>query len=144
MAAPYTTWLPVDAGADMWELVPAPHEQLRNLQFSFVRAGHDPVLLDACRARIDALVGGASEVSADGSMSDARRAAVGFAEQFVLDPRGVTDAQAAELHRLFPAPQLAALTTAVATFDALARVKTVLADPGGTAASIDLSLDEED
>ena len=144
MAAPYTTWLPVDAGADMWELVPAPHEQLRNLQFSFVRAGLDPALLDACRARIDALVGGASEVSADRSMSDARRAAVGFAEQFVLDPRGVTDAQAAELHRLFPAPQLAALTTAVATLDAVARVKAVLADPAGTPASVDVPFGGED
>ena len=143
MAAPYTTWLPVDAGADMWELVPAPHEQLRNLQFSFVRAGLDPALLDACRARIDALVGGAPDVTTDPSLSDAERAAVGFAEQFVLDPRGVTDAQAEELHRLFADSQLAALTTAVATFDAVARVKTVLADPGGTAASIDLSVDEE-
>jgi hypothetical protein len=144
VAAPYTTWLPVDAGTDVWDLVPAPHQYLRELHASLVRAGLDPALLEACRTRIDALVGCEARVSSDGSMSDATRAAVGFAEQFVLDPRGVTDAQADELHRLFPAPQLAALTTAVATFDAVARVKAVLADPAGTPASVDVLLDEED
>ena len=127
----------------------------------------DPIVLELCRLRVAQLLGCATEQQVryapsrdagltesqiaalprwpdDTRFSEAQRAALAFAEQFVLDPRGVTDAQAAELHRLFPAPQLAALTTAVATFDALARVKTVLADPGGTAASIDLSLDEED
>ena len=142
MAAPFTTWLPVEAGAEVWDLVPAPHRQLRDLQSSLVRAGLDPVLLERCRARIDALVGGAG-VTTYGPMSDAERAAVGFAEQFVLDPRGVTDAQAEELHRLFPDPQLAALTTAVATFDAVARVTAVLADPAGTPARVDVPLDEE-
>ena len=144
MAAPYTTWLPVDAGAGVWDLVPAPHQQLLDLHASLVRSGLDPSLLDACWTRIDVLVGGAPDVTTDPSMSDAERAAVGFAEQFVRDPRGVTDAQAEDLHRLFPAAQLAALTTAVATFDAVARVKAVLADPAGTTASIDLSLDQED
>jgi alkylhydroperoxidase family enzyme len=145
VAAPYTTWLPVDAGADVWDLLPAPHQQLRALQASFVRAGLDPGLLESCRTHMDALVGGRpSPVTVNGSMSDVERAAVGFAEQFVLDPRGVTDAQTDELHRLFPAQQLAALTTAVATFDAMARVKAVLADPAGTPASVDLPLVEED
>jgi alkylhydroperoxidase family enzyme len=145
VAASYTTWLPVDAGADVLGLLPAPHQQLRALQASFVRAGLDPALLESCRTHMDALVRGApSPVTANGSMSDGERAAVGFAEQFVLDPRGVTDAQVDELHRLFPAPQLAALTTAVATFDAVARVKAVLADPAGTPARVDLPLAEEE
>jgi alkylhydroperoxidase family enzyme len=144
VAASYTTWLPVDAGADVWDLVPVPHQHLQELHASLVRAGLDPTLLEACRTRIDALVGGVSTGTAHGSMSDSERAAVGFAEQFVLDPRGVTHAQAAELHRLFPAPQLAALTTAVATLDAVARVKAVLADPAGTPASVDVPFGGED
>ena len=143
MAAPYTTWLPVDAGAGVWDLVPAPHQQLLDLHASLVRSGLDPSLLDACWTRIDVLVGGAPDVTTDPSMSDAERAAVGFAEQFVLDPRGVSDAQAEELHRLFADSQLAALTTAVATFDAVARVTAVLADPAGTPARVDVPLDEE-
>jgi len=51
----------------------------------------------------------------------------------------VTDEQAAALHRVCTPGQLAALTTAVATFDALARVRAVLASAGGTPASIDLT-----
>jgi len=50
----------------------------------------------------------------------------------------VTDADAAALHTLFTPEQLAALTTALATFDALARVRVVLRSPAGTAASIDI------
>jgi alkylhydroperoxidase family enzyme len=143
VAAPFTTWLPVEAGAEVWDLVPAPHRQLRELQSSLVRAGLDQALLERCRARIEALVGG-GPMTTEGPLSDAERAALGFAEQFVLDPRGVTDGQAEELHRLFPDPQLAALTTAVATFDAVARVTAVLADPAGTPARVGVPLDEED
>jgi len=101
-------------------------------------AGVDPTLLERCRARAEAIIGGRTTDDPDAS-SEADRAAVAFAEQYVIDPHGVTDAQAEELHRLFTPPQLAALTTALATFDALARVRTVLVSRSGTPASIDVS-----
>ena len=57
------------------------------------------------------------------------RAALGFAEQFVLDPHGCTDEQMRALQSYFTGPQLATLTTAVAVFDALARVRAALSLP---------------
>ncbi len=142
--ATYTTWLPVEPGADVWDLIAAPHQQLRALHASFAAAGLDGALLERCRARITGLVTGGPSDPGDAPTSEAERVAVDFAEQFVLDPRGLTDAQVGDLHRVFPAPQLAALTTAVATFDAVSRVQAVLADPSGTPASIAVPFEQED
>jgi hypothetical protein len=137
---PFTTWLPVPPGTDVWDLLPAPSEHLHALHAELAQADLEPSMLERCRARMEALVRGEGDPTAGEATSDAERAAIGFAEQFVLDPRGVTDAQAEELHRLFTPPQLAALTTAVATFDAVARVRAVLADPAGVPATIAVPL----
>jgi alkylhydroperoxidase family enzyme len=53
-------------------------------------------------------------------------AALAFAEQYVLDPGGMTDERAAELNELFTEPELTALTFTVAVYDAMARVRLVL------------------
>jgi hypothetical protein len=134
----FTTWLPVDAEADVLDLVPGAAEALRALYASLWTAGVDPALVERCRARTNAVVEGRTR-DESATLGEADRAALAFTEQYVLDPHGVTDAQAEELHRFFTAPQLAALTTALATFDALARVRTVLGSRSGTPASIDVS-----
>jgi hypothetical protein len=134
----YTTWLPVETESGVWDLVPGAAEALRALYASLWASGVDAALLERCRARAEAVIEGRAS-DEPGTLSDADRAALAFAEQYVLDPHGVTDAQTEELHRFFTAPQLAALTTALATFDALARMRTVLGSRSGTPASIDLS-----
>jgi len=55
------------------------------------------------------------------------RACLGFAEQFVLDPHGMTDAAFAELRRLLDARAIATLALAVATFDATTRFAVAMA-----------------
>jgi hypothetical protein len=149
-----TTWLPSSAGAgtatsDLLALLPAGHAELRALYDGLWDAGVDPVTLDLCRLRMSMLIIPGADpgppdsraVAAgldDELLSDlahwptsdrfeaARRAAIGFAEQYVLDPHGFTDGDAAAMHEHFTPPQLATLTTAVATFDALARVRALL------------------
>jgi alkylhydroperoxidase family enzyme len=53
-------------------------------------------------------------------------AALAFAEQYVMDPSGITDSQADGLNGLFSEPELTALTFAVAVYDAMGRVRLVL------------------
>jgi alkylhydroperoxidase family enzyme len=55
------------------------------------------------------------------------RAALAFTEQFVIDPSGVTDDDAARWRRELTDAELTALTTAVAVFDALGRAQIALA-----------------
>src|SRR5262245_41748697 len=58
--------------------------------------------------------------------SDAERACLGYAEQFVLDAHGVTDAQAAEVTAHLTAAGLVALTEALALFEGFARFRLIL------------------
>jgi len=134
----YATWLPLEPGADVWDLIPGARDALRALYASLWQAGIDGELLERCRRRADALIDGLPTED-DTDCSERDRAALGFVEQYVIDPHGVTDAQAETLHGLFTAEELAALTTALATFDALARVRTVLGAVAGTPASIDIT-----
>jgi alkylhydroperoxidase family enzyme len=113
-------------------------------------AGVDAVTLELCRLRMASLIGSAADLAArepravaagltedvvdalpswpsSERFTDAQRAALGFAEQYVIDAHGFTDDDMARMHEHFTDPQLAALTTACATFDALARARTVLA-----------------
>jgi alkylhydroperoxidase family enzyme len=124
--------------------------QLRDLYDELWDSGVDPVTLELCRLRMATLIGSADDMAmrepravaaglAEETVEDlpgwptsdrfteAQRCALGFAEQYVIDAHGFTDDDMALMHEHFTDPQLATLTTACATFDALARVRTVLA-----------------
>ena len=58
--------------------------------------------------------------------TEAQRAAVGYAEQYALDPHGLRDSDFEALHEYFADAQLATLTLAVAMYDALARFSVAL------------------
>ena len=86
--------------------------------------GLDPGLLEICAARIDQMISGGALAASP--QNDRERVVLAFTEQYVLDAHGVTDELCAELNAHLSAPELAALTTAIATFEALARSRTVL------------------
>jgi alkylhydroperoxidase family enzyme len=131
--AAFPTWLPVAAEraqpVDVFALLPAGAAELDELYAQLWDRGVDDVTLQVCRARITTMVTGTPVETAPAPETDAQRAAVGFAEQFVLDPHGCTDEQMRALQTYFTGPQLATLTTAIAVFDALARVRAVLSVP---------------
>jgi alkylhydroperoxidase family enzyme len=101
-----------------------------------LRRTNDPVLLDLCRLRLGQLAGRELEPRdapaekvvvlrqwpTAPAFSDAERALLDFCEHYAIDAHSVTDAQAARLHEHFDEPTLAALTTGIAVYDALARV----------------------
>ena|SRR5579862_1423990 len=146
--APVSTWLPGTDG-DLFGLIPEAYGQLGVLYAGLWDAGVDPITLELCRLRVATLIGSAADLAvrdpravaaglaedvvealaswtSSPLITDAQRAVLAFAEQYVLDAHGVTDAEAAALHVHFSPAQLATLTTALAVFDALARVRTVL------------------
>ena len=86
--------------------------------------GLDPGLLELCRARIEQMIGGGALAASP--RDDREKVVLAFTEQYVLDAHGVTDELCAELNAHLSAPELAALTTAIATFEALARSRAVL------------------
>ena len=127
----FPTWLPVAADesqpVDVFARLPAgADELLEELYAQLWDRGVDHATLDRCRARITTMLTGTLIDPDLEPETDAQRAAVAFAEQFVLDPHGCTDDQMRGLQNYFTGPQLATLTTAIAVFDALARVHAVL------------------
>jgi len=130
---PFPTWLSTaDDGAravDGFALLTAGAAELDDLYAQLWDGGVDHATLDLCRARVTTMVTGRPTEPAHPPTTDAQRAAIGFAEQFVLDPHGCTDEQMRALQTHFTGPQLATLTTAIAVFDALARARAVLALP---------------
>jgi hypothetical protein len=112
-------------------------------------AAVDPDVLELCRLRVIRLVGGDEDASlrdepVAGATLDApklaalsawptsslftpcERACLEFAEQFVMDPHGVSEAQAAAVSAHLGAPGLVALTEALALFEGFARVGAML------------------
>ena len=86
--------------------------------------GLNSELLELCAARVEQMVGGGPPAR---SPQDGREKVVlAFTEQYVLDAHGVTDEMCAELNAHLSPPELAALTTALAAFEALARSRTAL------------------
>ena len=65
--------------------------------------------------------------------TEAQRAAVGYAEQYALDPHGLRDSDFDALHAYFTDAQLATLTLAVAMYDAL---RALLRRAGGLMARV--------
>ncbi len=112
---------------------------LEDLVNALNQVGLDPNLLDLCAARIRQMVGAeVLETNTSSAMNDEEpapvraaddrreRAVLAFTEQYVLDAHGVTDELCAELNACLSPPELAALTTAIATFEALARSRVAL------------------
>jgi alkylhydroperoxidase family enzyme len=115
----------------------------------------DPVVLELCRLRVAGLVGCRSELAVrsrpavDAGMSEetvgdlarwtssdaydeTARACLGFTEQFVVDPAGVTAADRGRVRAAVGFPRLVGLAQAVAAFDGFDRFRLVLGIGGGT------------
>ena len=125
------TWLREEApGADpldrVFGLRPNAYARFRELLDGLPDGGVDAVTLDACRSRIDALLRFGPDPTTALDLSEAQRAAVGYAEQYALDPHGLRDVDFEALHAYFADAQLATLTLAVAMYDALARFSVAL------------------
>jgi alkylhydroperoxidase family enzyme len=148
------TWLPETAdGATPLDrcfgLRPVAYERFRELYGGLWDPAVVPArVLELCRLRIATQLGCEAErairyedaapalpeadVTAlprwpvDDRFSAAERAAVAFAEQYVMHPHGLTDEHFAELHRHYDEPALATLSLAVAMFDALTRFRLAL------------------
>jgi alkylhydroperoxidase family enzyme len=125
------TWLREEApGATALDRVfglrPNAYARFRELLDALPAGGVDEVTLDACRARIVALLQFEPDPTTALALNDAQRAAVGYAEQYALDPHGLRDSDFDALHAYFTDAQLATLTLAVAMYDALARFSVAL------------------
>ncbi|MDQ1477010.1 MAG: hypothetical protein QOE62_2239 [Actinomycetota bacterium] len=125
------TWLLAEAaGATALDRVfglrPNAYARFTELLDALPAGGVDESTLDACRARIDALVRFEPDPTTALDLDDAQRAAVGYAEQYALDPHGLRDSDFDTLHAYFTDAQLATLTLAVAMYDALARFSVAL------------------
>ena len=125
------TWLREEApGASpldrVFGLRPGAYATFCDLLAALHGGGIDDVTLAACGARIDALLRLESDPTAVMELTQSQRAAVGYAEQYALDPHGLRDRDFEALHVYFSDAQLATLTLAVAMFDARARLSVAL------------------
>jgi alkylhydroperoxidase family enzyme len=141
------TWLPAVAPgasslARVFGLCPAAYARFRELDVAlWDPAVLDPVLLELCQLRVTALIGGhaeprgaatAEQVAAlpawptSPRFGPVARAALAFAERFVLDPHAVIDDDFAALRAHLDAPAIATLVLGIAVFDATARFTAAL------------------
>jgi hypothetical protein len=125
------TWLRAEvAGATpvdrIFGLRPNAYARFTELLDALPSGGVEATTLAACRARIDALLRLGPDPTAGLDLDAAQRAAVGYAEQYALDPHGLRDSDFDALHEHFTDAQLATLTLAVAMYDALARFTVAL------------------
>jgi alkylhydroperoxidase family enzyme len=125
----------------------APYREFLGLFWA--RSLIDPVALDLCRLRVAQLLGCEAELGVRtrpaverglseeqvrrlsrwpdaGCFTMAQRAALAFAEQFVLDPHGVTDELRDDVRDHFAEPGLVALVEALALFDGFTRFRLAL------------------
>jgi hypothetical protein len=126
------TWLPrTAAGATEFDrvlgLCPALRDDLSAFTDLFQTLGPvDSALLERCRAHVAAVFGAATDVPAAGDGSDAERACLAFAEKFVLDPHGISDADAAAVTAHLSAPEMVAFVEALAILDGFTRFRVIL------------------
>ena len=125
------TWLRTEAGGataldHVFGLRPNAYARFTELLDALPEGGVDEPTLAACRSRIDALLRFEPDPTTAIDLTDAQRAAVGYAEQYALDPHGLRDSDFDELHAFYDDAQLATLTLAVAMYDALARFTAAL------------------
>lgn len=156
------TWLEKTAdGATeldrVFGLLPQAYERFRVMYATlWDPAVFDPATLELCRLRVAALLGGPLESPFGGYellhgdlmkgktdavagyatsplFSDRERSCIAFAEQYVLDPHALTDEDFAALSKHCAPIEIATLTLAVATFDALTRMRLALDAAGDDA-----------
>lgn len=146
------TWLPERAAGEtdlarVFGLTPRAFETFRDLHARVFDAGAlPPRTLDLCRRRVAMLLGvdpddglpAAPETAsaaqaaalrrwpAAPDFTDDERACLAFAEQYVLDPHGFSDADVAALEARLGAPGVAALVLGLAVFEATARFRAAL------------------
>ena len=125
-------WL-ADAG-----LQPDVHARLVELEEALWTGTIDPRILHLVRARTAQLVGDVASPDDDAVAETARhwtsspdvdeptRTVLRWAEQFVIDPHGITDEDAAALTAVLDPRECGELTTAIAVFEALARTRVAL------------------
>jgi alkylhydroperoxidase family enzyme len=138
----FDTWLAAGA-LDPLSLLPVAQDELRALYDALWVADVEPVTLELCRIRIATLIRSRADLAVmspiDAALvdalpswpssplfTDAQRAALAFTEQYVMDVEGFTDADTDKVKAHYTAPQIATLTIAVATFDALTRVRAMV------------------
>lgn len=140
------TWLASSAPGDTtldrtFGLLPEAYAAYRELEAQLWDAGLDRAMLERVQARIATMVGDAegadpvraAEAAHAAALGAADRAALAFAEQYVLDAHGVTDACCAAVVDAFGEPGAAALTMAVAVFEATSRFRVALGSQEVTA-----------
>lgn len=140
-----------DAGvAEVYGLAPNVYDSFSLLDQQIWQSGAvDPALLELVRLRVARLVDAPGELVVrhpeavaagltedkiaalaqwpTSDLYDARdRAALAFAEIYVMDAQSVTDEMCAEMNAHFTEPELAAFTIALASFDAMARFRSAL------------------
>jgi hypothetical protein len=125
------TWLREEAaGATpldrVFGLRPNAYARFRELLDGLPDGGVDAAMLDACQSRIQALLRFEPDPTSALELTEQQRAAVGYAEQYALDPHGLRDSDFEALRAYFTDAQLATLTLAVAMYDALARFSVAL------------------
>jgi len=125
------TWLRSEATgatsfARVFGLRPDAYTRFTELLDGLADGGVDTTTLDACAQRIDALLRFEPDPTTTLPLTGAQRAAVGYAEQYALDPHGLRDSDFDALHEHFTDAQLATLTLAVAMYDARARFSVAL------------------
>lgn len=128
---------------DVFGRLPAAYPRYADLENQIWDGRIDAQLLEVCRVRIASLHRCAAELAAERADIGAKRAAIAqwptsplfddrerallrFTEQFVIDAQGVSDEDAAGVTAVLSGPELAAFTTAIATFDAVNRFKVAL------------------
>jgi alkylhydroperoxidase family enzyme len=150
------TWLAKQAEGDtpldnVYGLLPEAYARHQALVDHIWKPGLvDPVVLELCRLRVAQIVRSPRDLAARtpaataaGLSEDkigrlaqwptaddytaAERAALCFAEMYVIDPSSVTDAMTEDVKANFTPSEVATLTTGIAVFDALARFQVALA-----------------
>lgn len=115
------TWLPGSA-----ELAPEPLARARELYDGLWTTGVDRRILAWCERRVHALVRCEPDPTSGVELTDAERCCVAFAEQYVLDPHALGDADFDRLRDHLDDAGIAGLVLAVAMFDARARFEVAL------------------
>ena len=136
------TWLAAGP-LDPLSLLPVAQDELRALYDALWVSDVDPVTLELCRIRIATIIGSRADLDVEPAIdrelvdalpswpssplfTDAQRAALAFTEQYVMDVEGFRDDDTDKVKAHYSAPQIATLTIAVATFDALTRVRAMV------------------